>query len=315
MSAANPAGAGGAWYCVLGLFAFAVQDALVKSLSARYPVLQVLTLRITVVLLLLLSAGFCYGGVPRARRPWLLLARGALAFTAFTSYYLALTMIPLADAAAVYLSAPLFVTALSVPLLGESVGRHRWLAVALGFFAVMVMIGPSAGVWQAAAALPLFSALCYALIPIISRRIGFAEPLLTTAVYACAAYFALCWLATAAVYAADWRAMESGGLAAALLSRWRTPGLADLGLMLLTGGLFILGLLGLTQAYRMSPVSMVAPFEYSYLLWATLLGFLAFGDVPGPRVVFGALAVVACGWYVMRREHLARARRRRRPRP
>ena len=121
----------GALFCAGALLLFAIQDSLIKQLSQRYPVLEVLTLRSLIVLLLLLLIALAfYGrGVIIGRQHRLMMLRGVLAFFAFTSYYMALKSIPLADAASVYMSAPLFVTLLSGLLLRERVGLHRWIPV------------------------------------------------------------------------------------------------------------------------------------------------------------------------------------------
>jgi len=295
-------------FCVAALLCFAIQDALVKSLAERHPVLQILSMRTVVVLLILVPIGqYVLGSsVFKARRPLPMLLRGLLAFLAFGTYYLSLTRIPLADAAAVYMTAPLFVTILSVPLLGEQVGWHRWLAVTLGFAAVMIMLNPGSELFRVEAAMPLFSALCYAAIPILNRRIGMSEHALTMSIYTMVSFLLLCLLAWAIVHNVS-SAPGDGGFTDNLLRRWSVPNREDLGLMALTGGVFTVALLCITQAYRIAIVSSVAPFEYSYLVWASLLGFIVFGDVPGMRTVLGSLAVVACGCYVLYREHIRRS--------
>ena len=139
-------------------------------------------------------------GILKGNQPVPLVARGVLAFLAFTSYYIALMKIPLADAAAVYMTAPLFVTLLSVPLLGEKVGIHRWTAVIAGFSAVLVILNPGSSIFQPEATIPLFSALCYSLIPIINRRIGMGEHALTMAIYTTATYLFLILVTSAVIH-------------------------------------------------------------------------------------------------------------------
>ena len=290
-------------YCVFGLLAFAIQDTIVKSLTQRYPVLEVVSLRTFMVLILLLIVGLALHGktILSCRRPYTLLSRGILAYIAFTTYYLALTVIPLAEAATVYMTAPLFVTALSVPLLGERVGWHRAIAVLIGFSAAVYIVSPSSELFQVATALPLLSALAYAMIPIITRRIGLSEHVLTMAIYTTVSYVFLCAVTAGIIYQFG-SATPSDTLFGKLLAYWTVPTLGDFGLSLLAAAIFILGLLGLTHAYRVLPVSVVSPFEYSYILWAILLGFIAFGDVPGMRTVIGGIFIVACGCYVFYRE-------------
>ena len=292
-------------FCLVALLAFAVQDSIVKSLSARYPVLQVLGLRSILVLIVLILVGlYVHGtGILKTSQPKPMLVRGALAFLAFTTYYLALSRIPLADAAAVYMTAPLFVTMLSALLLGESVGWHRWMAVLVGFAAVLVMLNPGSSLFRIEAAMPLFSALCYAMIPILNRKIGLSERVLTMAIYTTAAFLVLCMTASVLVHALP-PTIAGEGFTATVLRRWSWPTAGDLLLIALSGAVFTIALLCITQAYRIAIVSTVAPFEYSYLVWASLLGFLVFGDVPAARTVIGSSAVVVCGCYILYRERM-----------
>ena len=282
---------------------FAIQDALIKHLTQTYPVLEVLTLRSLIVLLLLVVIGIAIYGrrIMIGRQHGLMMARGLLAFFAFTSYYMALKTIPLADAASVYMTAPLFVTLLSGLLLGERIGLHRWISVLVGFCAVLIILNPGSSLFRIAAAIPLFSALCYALIPIINRRIGLTEHAMTMGIYTTAVFLLMVSLLSVLVYLLP--SPEPGNVILdGLFQPWSRMTLIDLSLSLVAGAVFAAALLSITQAYRIAVVSVVAPFEYSYLLWVTLLGFLLFGDLPGPRTIFGAALVVSSGLYIIYRE-------------
>lgn len=293
----------GILFCVFALLLFALQDSIIKGLSQQYPLLQVLSLRSGIVLGLLVAIGlYLQGrGILRGRKPLPMLTRGVLAFFAFTSYYFALQKIPLADAASVYMTAPLFVTLLSSLLLREKVGFHRWAAVSLGFAAVIVMLNPGSGLFRIESALPLFSAMCYAMIPIINRRIGMSEHALTMAIYTTFTYLSLILLASALIHLFPSTA-SGNGIIAAVFQRWFWLSSEDLLLTLLAGCIFSVALLCITQAYRIAIVSSVAPFEYSYLLWASIIGYLLFGDIPGIRTVLGGSVVVLCGCYIIYRE-------------
>jgi drug/metabolite transporter (DMT)-like permease len=292
----------GILFCVFALLAFALQDAIIKSLSAKYPVLMILTIRLALVLVLLLIIGITWHGpaILRATKPHRMLLRGILAFLAFSSYYVALSVIPMADAAAVFMSAPLFVTALSVVLLGEQVGLQRWSAIIIGFVAVLFMLNPGSGLFRIEAAIPMFSALCYAMVPIITRRIGLSAHALTIAIYTTTSYLLLCILAVAVIQMLPANLVVEG-LWLSVVQPWHLPDRWDFGLMSLSGVIFTLALLFITQAYRIAAVSVVAPFEYSYLVWASLLGFIVFADTPGIRTVLGGMAVVGCGLYILYR--------------
>jgi len=287
----------------LALLGFAIQDAIVKSLTDDYPVLQILTIRIFfVVLFFLLATGFYYGWqILDAPRKDLLILRGVLAFFAFGSYYLALAVIPMADASAVYMTAPLFITALSVPFLGEKVGWHRWIAVVTGFVAVLLIINPTSSLFRVEAALPLISALIYSMIPIITRKVGMSAHVLAMTTYTAGAYLAVCLLVAATIYLFPLTS-SAPELLHTIASHWLTPDLISLLWMFLSGIIFGIAVLCITQAYRIASVSAVAPFEYSYLVWMILLGFLIFDEVPGIRTLIGGTIIVACGMYVIYRE-------------
>ena len=289
------------------LLLFAIQDSLIKYLSQRYPVLEVLTLRSVIVLLLLVIVGVAfYGrGIIVGRQHGLMMLRGLLAFFAFTSYYMALKTIPLADAASVYMTAPLFVTLLSGLVLRERVGLHRWVSVVVGFCAVLIILNPGSSVFRVEAAIPLFSALCYAMIPIINRRIGLSEHAMTMGIYTTATFLLLVSVLSLAVQLLP--APSPGNpILDGLFQPWSRMDAGDVLLSLAAGAVFAAALLSITQAYRIAVVSTVAPFEYSYLLWVTLLGYLLFGDLPGARTVFGAALVVASGLYILYREQRVR---------
>ncbi len=286
------------------LLAFATQDAIVKSLTDDYPVLQILTVRIFFVLLVfLLATGLIYGWSMLKDTPskGLLLLRGVVAFFAFGSYYLALTVIPMADASAVYMTAPLFITALSVPLLGEKVGWHRWGAVITGFLAVLLVINPTSALFQIESALPLISALFYSMIPVITRKVGMSAHVLAMTTYNAAAYFGVCLLATALVHRFPPTA-NAPAILRTIASEWIVPDPVSLSWMFVSGMIFGIAVLCITQAYRIANVSAVAPFEYSYLVWMILLGYLVFDETPGIRTLAGGVVIVSCGIYIIWRE-------------
>ena len=289
---------------IAALLAFAVQDAIVKFLTDQYPVLQLLTVRIFCVLVFFLSATGLFKGwhILNTAHTGLLLLRGVIAFFAFGSYYLALAVIPMADASAVFMTAPLFITALSVPLLGEKVGVHRWAAVTIGFLAVLLIINPTSSLFRIEAALPLLSALFYSIIPVITRKVGLSAHVLAMTTYNVGAYFFSCLLALLLLRTIPIPA-DAPALLQSIALPWQVPDAVSLGWMFLSGMIFGIAVLCVTQAYRISTISALAPFEYSYLVWMIMVGYLAFGEVPGVRTLTGAALVVICGVYVVYREN------------
>ena len=274
-----------------------------KALTRDYALLELLVVRGLTVLAILIPTALIKLGVDglKMNRPAPMLARGVLSFFAFSSYYVAITVIPLADAAALFLSAPLFVTALSVFILRERVGVHRWGAVLIGFSMVVFILNPGSDLFHPIAALPLLSALCYAVIPILTRMIGTTEHVVTMTIYLKTSYLVLCFIALGIVHFGGFYNNDNVFLAPITMP-WTWFARDDLLLIIIAGMIFTLALLLITQAYRVAVVSAVSPFEYSMVFWAAVVGYIGFGDIPTLRLVFGASIMVMCGIYITRRE-------------
>jgi len=296
-------------YVLLAMFFFAIQDAIFKKLTEDNAVVQLLLVRMALVVTLM----FCVYLLRRhsltlRTRHWpLMCLRGACAFSAFTLYYLALQKIPLAESATVLMSAPLFVTALSVPLLKEYVGPHRWVAVCIGFIAVVVMLRPGADLFQPIMVLPLLSAFLYSLIPIITRSIDTNESAFTITFYTTVPYLAFCVLASMWIHqfpATD----NSGEFYKAFAQPWPPLKQAAFVQIAITALLFCSGILLITSAYRLAQVSAITSFEYFYLVWAILVGYLMFGDVPAVITCAAAAVIASCGIYITWREHHQQAK-------
>jgi drug/metabolite transporter (DMT)-like permease len=280
---------------VVAMLLFTVLDATVKYLAARgYSTWQLVFCRSLFSFVVLLPLVRAQGG-RRAlvtRRPLDHLCRGAVGMAALWCWFYAYRNIPLADAYALSFSAPLFMTALSVPMLGEPVGRQRWAAVLVGLAGVLIMIQPGGGMFDASALVVLLSALLYALAMILLRGLGATETTLGTVFY----FTLFCTLVSAASLPFTGRLPQSWG---------------DAGLLVAIGLLGGVAQLFLTEAYRCAPVSIVAPFDYSAMLWAVLLGMAVFGERPGWPVLTGAAVVIASGLYILHRESVRRGRPRR----
>lgn len=279
---ASPA-AGVAWM-MLAIGLLSLMDALAKALSARYPIFELVFFRAALSLPVLLPFLLREGGIRalRSRRPLLQLGRAVAGVTAVTLFFYAVALMPLADAVILGFSAPLMVTALSVPLLREPVGPRRWIAVLIGFIGVAVTVQPGSGLFSPIALLPLGAALAYAFIAIFTRQLTASDGNASI----------VFWTAIAA--------MVAGGLSLPFDGVW--PALSDWPLLALLGLLGALGQLAMTQAFRLAPVSVIAPFEYSGILWAVGLGWLWFGELPPGSAYAGAAIIAASGLYILRRE-------------
>ncbi len=299
----------GITFLVSALLLFAVQDAVVKYLTEQYEVLQILTWRILAVVMIIgciaqIKLGWCF---LKTHYRTLMFLRGFLAFAAFTNYYFALNHMPLGDAATIYMTAPLFVTALSVPLLGEQVGMRRWVAVIIGFGAVVFMLNPGSSLFQPIALLPLVSALFYSFIPILTRNFDPKEHTLTITFYTTLSYAVLCLAISIAVHL--WPALPQDSSIWGLIAQpWNTLNAQAWVLVILSSVMFAAGILCITTAYRAAEVSILAPFEYSYLLWATMIGYIVFADVPTLRTWLAGFIIAGSGIYIAVRErHAARS--------
>jgi drug/metabolite transporter (DMT)-like permease len=269
---------------------FSTMDALIKHLAAGYAPLQIIFFRNLFAFLPLLPVLARGEGLAllRTRRPGSHLGRAMLGFGAMICFFTAFALMPLADVIAISLSAPIFITAFSVPLLGERVGPRRWAAVLVGFVGVLVMVRPGGSVIaDAAALLPLAGAVLYALAMIATRKLGATERAPTTVFYFTLACTALSGLAQPFV--------------------WITPGLAGFALLVCVGLLGGCAQLLMTQALRVAPAAVVAPFDYSALVFSIGYGFLFWAEVPDWMLLAGAAIVVASGLYILRRETLRKS--------
>lgn len=258
----------------LGYTCFALQDASVKWLGARYAVPEILLLRslVIVAVALVIGRGRGAGALPRSPRKGIIALRAALMLTAWLFYYNAAARLPLGQLTTLYFAAPIVAVLLSGPVLRERVDPARWSAVLVGFAGVVLAARPAAALDLVPAGMALVAACCWGLSVVLVRLINRTE---TTANQ---------MLATNVLFA----------LACALLlvGRWRTPGPFDLALMLGIGVAGGLGQFFLYEGFRFAPASVLAPVEYTGLVWAFLLGDLIWAEVPGFNVFAGALLIV-----------------------
>ncbi len=276
----------------LAAFLWVLHDAISKWLMQDYSIYQVLLLRTVFSLLPILIVVRREGGYVRLRgaRVWICLGRGCLAVGSFVLFLAALPLMPLTDVFAIVMSAPLLISALSSLVLAEPVGLRRWVAILIGFSAVLVMIRPEGDVASPGSLLVLASVVVYSFAMILTRRLGSTE-----SAGAMTFYSALVFLGV-------------GLIASPFTWIWPTP--TGLLLMAATGVLAGSAQYCLTEAFRIAPPSVVAPFEYTSLIWAMLFGFLVWGDVPTALVLASAVVVIASGIYVLQHEKALRRRSR-----
>jgi S-adenosylmethionine uptake transporter len=292
---------------LLAMVAISINDMLIKLLSGGYPLHQMVFVRSVIGLGFTAVFLWAEGGLRllRTDQPGLHIFRALLIVMANMTFFSALAVLPLGVATALFFVAPLFITLLAIPVLGERVGVHRLAALVVGFAGVGVMMVPSTDwgdVPRAAMLLPVAAAACYAGMQVMTRKLG-----ARSAASAMAIYIQLAFIAVSVLF---WITVGDGRLAAQVESEslvfllrawiWPTPEdiwkFAVLGLM--SG---IIGY-GLSQAYRLGNAATIASYEYVALPAAIFLGWLVFGERPTGAMVMGTALIAGAGLYVFARE-------------
>lgn len=214
--------------------------------------------------------------------PYLQVVRGLLLMVSTILNFTAIMYLQLAQTAAIFFTIPLWVCALSVPLLGEHVGWKRWTAVLVGFLGVLVIMRPGTTSFHPAMLLSVGSSICGAAYNIITRKVGARDRAETSLFYV----------------------SFVGAAAAALLQPfvWQTPHGLNLALLVGMGLLGAAGHYMLIEAHRLAPASALAPFNYTQIVWMITIGYMVFGDIPDYWTLIGAAIVVACGLVVFASE-------------
>ena len=268
---------------LIGIFFFALNDALGKWLIATFSVGQLLLVR-SVAGLVFLAPFIKREGLnafTSAPRPFIQWLRPIFGTFETACFYWALAYMPLADVMTFYLAGPIYVTAVSPWLLGERVGWRRWLAVIAGFVGVMVALSPTAGALTPAAMVAIAGSLSFSILMVCTRLVaGTSDIVLVTTQTVGALLF---------------------GLVAAPLT-WVAMNWWDTALLALLGVTAMIAHVCINRSLRFAPASVVVPYQYSTIFWAIILGYIFFGDVPGPAMLTGAGIIIAAGIYIFIRE-------------
>lgn len=262
-----------------------VMDGIAKTLSSRYPVIQVVWARYFFHFLWLLPLILRRYGLRALLPDHLLLQvlRSLFLMASTGLFFAAIARIALPDALALIFVSPFVVTLLSALLLGETVGARRWSAVACGFVGAVIIIRPGFGVFDWASVLALGAGCCYACYIVTTRTLSASgsAPLVTLAF--------------------------TGLLGSLLLTPiaapgWTAPGVTDWGWMLAMGALAATGHYMIIAALRFAPASLLAPYSYAEMLSATAVGYFGFGDFPDDWTWLGVMVIVVSGIYISWRE-------------
>jgi len=270
------------------LVAMAGIGGLAKVLSARYSIAEILLFRFGFAVIPFLVMLPRNGGldVLRTRRPGEHAVRVFSGITALSLFFYAIATIPLADATALAYAAPIFIVILSIPLLGETIGYRRWIAVITGFVGVLMIAQPSGLGWNLGYLAGVGSALFGAVVSVFLRRMAPTERTSTIAIF---------YNSTGALFFGSW----------VLIAGWTTPDTHDLLLLILLGSLAGPQQYMLTASYRFAEASLLAPIDYIAMVIAALVGYLFWSEVPAMTTWIGCAIIAGSGIFVAYRERMA----------
>jgi len=268
-------------------FVLTAQDAFIKWLVVDFSVLQLLFVRSIVVVAVVYGVSRArFGRVKLATsRPLEHAVRVVATICAFGAFFTAIRIAPLADLIALMMIAPLLVAILSGPMLGEKTGIGEWMGVTIGFIGVVVMtVTGSGSLSPLAIGLSLSASFFYAIFVIVTRRLSDTERAETLLIYSSAGTTLFCL--------------------PLMLLFWKTPDLLHFAGMLVLGLISTLGHWLLVNGYSSAPAYIVAPFDYTALIWAVLFGLVFWSEFPEPNVIIGAIIIVAAGMLIIYSNYL-----------
>ena len=281
----NPNARGILWQ-IIGMLFFGSMDAVSKHLTSSLPVIEILWVRYLFFALFGFLLAVHYSGLRGLRTsiPFLQIARGLALVFEIVLFTYAFRYLPLADAHVMAASVPLIVLALAVPILKERVGHRRWFAVVLGFLGVLIILRPGFGNWQPILFLPLLGAFGFAVYLVLTRMAAKFDTIGTSAFYT-----GLVGLSVLTIF---------------LPLEWKTPTIEEWGWLLLASVLGLCGHISVIKALSIAEASVLQPFFYVVLVWATFLGFIIFDDIPDSITIIGACIIVGSGLYAWYRERV-----------
>ncbi|MEP3247683.1 MAG: DMT family transporter [Sneathiella sp.] len=276
----------GIFYMIAAIFTLATMDAAAKWLvESDYSVFQILFVRGLMNVMVMLALVPFVGGLSliKTQRKFAHTVRGVLGFIAPFMFFTALQTMGLAEATVVFFISPFIMTALSVPMFKEYVGVHRWGAIVVGFGGVLYVVQPTSEVFNPAAFLVLGGSLAYCFLMLSSRWLGKTEATFTIVFYV------------------NFAVMICGAIGAPFY--WMDMPLADIGIVGIMAFLSLVGNFFIVKAFTIGEVGVITPFEYTALVWAVILGFVLFDEIPSNNVWIGSAIIAASGLYMVYREN------------
>lgn len=270
---------------LFGDLLFSLNDAMGKWLVASFSVGQVLVIRSFGAFLILapMIARQNKDALFRLEQPSLQLLRVVMATVDVALFYAAVAYLPLADVMTFYMAGPIYVAAISHFFLGEGIGWRRWLAVLVGFIGVLIALRPSVAMFSWPSLFGLGGSLAFSLTLVLGRRLR----------------------QTGDATLVAWQTL--GALAAGLvlsIGNWRSVSVLDIGAMLALGIVAGSAHMLITRSLKLAPASLLAPLQYSLLIWAIVLGFVFFGDIPDAQIVIGSVIIVLAGLFIFHRKNV-----------
>jgi drug/metabolite transporter (DMT)-like permease len=275
----------GVMYMIISVLFFVLMDSTIKLLSGNYHVSQVIFFRSLFGLIILVTIIQNSKGKYNYKisSPGQVLLCSITGVVAIACLIYAVQNIPLANFYTIQFSAPLFMTAFAVPILGEKVGLQRWMAVIVGFIGVLIAVNPTSGmIIQFESLIALTGSMFFALYLIQLRRLTRTHNKMTLVFY-----FVVTCIAVTSVM---------------LPFFWKTPSLQDLFFLAALGLFCTFGQITTTKAYSLAPMAIISPFEYTHIFWGTAIGYLFWNEVPAVNVYFGCAIVVLSGLFILYRE-------------
>ena len=294
-------------FLVTGMAIFSLQNVAIRAISDFYAVLEIVIVRSLIALPCILLFFRMEGGrgLPSTHRLGLEVVRGLLLFISYTTYFMGLAALSLADAAAIRFSAPMFLTLFSVTLLGETVGPRRWGALLVGFAGVLLIIQPGAANFNIGSIFVLVTTITYALSAICTRLLRGSESSASMAFFS-----TLTYLAGAFLFGPLFAAIGDAGVTHPsmlfLLRSWALPTAPHFAIMMALGVVWASGMYCVARAYSLALASVAAPFEYVTLPINMGWGYLIWHEIPTAVTWVGAFLTVGSGLYITYRERVKR---------
>lgn len=293
----------GVAFLTLALFILSLQGIAVKWIGGDYSIMEIVMFRSFVALPCTLLLYRLEGGqgLPATQQPALEYVRGFFLFLSYTTAFMGLAALPLAEIEAIRFSGPLMITLLSVAMLGEKVGPHRWLALIVGFAGVLFIVRPGSATFNLGSVWVFISVLFYALNVILTRKLQTTDSSATMAYYSSLVYLVAAFvLSPLAILIGE---MPDAHPSIAFLFRaWSMPTLLDWSIMSGLGLVWTGGIYFIARAYSTAQASVVAPSEYMSLPINVMWGFLIWQEIPTWMTWAGAFLTLSSGMYILYRE-------------